>query len=202
MEPRNIAVVASEPMASKYQESGFPVQGFNLMLMTFSRSGKNPQKPASNDPHLTLKSVDESLYKDVLEYHNSVVKLSEREFQDVFLPLSSYVVAAVKNGTVVGCGGLQKMGRDFRLCPLLSETTEIAQYLLESLLGQIPKYSKVVIPVPEANRDLIEKMMNQNAFSMESEEVIKRFYSKRKVELDFDKIFAPWNLDSMYPPKC
>ncbi len=202
MQPRNIGLISTEVMAPKYMKSGFPIHAFDILSLCYIRHKEPAKGFHQDDPDLVLQTVDDSLQADVFQYQNSVVAMPECEFKNVFLKVSSQVTAAVNDGTVVGYGAIQKSGDDWRIAPLHSESKSAAKFLLHSLLSIVQKGSKVILHVLGSNRDFIHKVAKGNGLTLQSEITFKRLQSKRNVDLDIHKIFAVWNLDSIFPPNC
>ena len=139
------------------------------------------------------------MHEDIFLYQNSVVKVPKSEFYDVLLKVSSHVIAVIKEGAIVGYGAVKKFGENFRISPVHAETLEISEALLGYLASLIPDGFKAVVPVPDVNKQLVNQTMATSGFLDESDDVMKRLYSKRNVASPFHKITSIWNLDSIYP---
>ena len=203
LEPRNIALTSREPMTSKYLKGYFPFCGYAIRSLIFKRKAEQPSAARENQEKLpsdvTLKQVDTSMYTDVLKYQNSVVKTAEQEFNEVFQKVSSHMTVAIKDGgAVVGFGALQEMANHFRLTPLYAESEEIARKLIGHLLGQVTQGYTVLITIPLVQREFINNVFEASGFNLESEAFIDKIYSKRNVEISFEKLFSFWNIEAVY----
>ena len=201
MQHLNIGLTAGEPMTSKYLKTGFPVHGFNIHNANYRRESRIEATNLSDklDRSIKLEAVNDAMHEDIFLYQNSVMKVPKSEFYDIFLKVSSHVIAAIKDGAIVGYGALQETGENFRISPVHGETLEISGALLGYLVSLIPDGFKAVIPVPDVNKQFVNKTMEGSGFLEQSDDVMKRLYSKRNVVLPFHKIASIWNLDSIYP---
>ena len=203
LEPRNIALTSREPMTTKYMKGYFPIYGYAIRSLIFKRKPEVPSPGRENQekspPGVALKPVDASMYTDALKYQNSVLKTPEQEFREVFQKVSSHVTAAIKDGgALVGFGALQKYKDYFRLSPLYAESEEIARNLIGHLLAQVTQGYSVLITIPLVQREFITKVFEVNGFTLESEAFIDKIYSKRNVEINFEKLFSFWNIEGVY----
>ena len=146
-------------MASKYLKTGFPVHGFNIHNVTYRRESRTEATNLSDklDRSIKLQAVNVAMHEDSFLYQNSVIKVPKSEFYDIFLKVSSHVIAAIKDGAIVGYGALQKTGENFRISPVHAETLEISGALLGYLASLIPDRFKAVIPVPDVNKQNYEQ---------------------------------------------
>ena len=203
LEPRNIALTSREPMTTKYMKGYFPFYGYAIRSLIFKRKGEEPSPGRENrhksPPGVVLKPIDASMYTDVLKYQNSVVKTPVQQYKEVFQKVSSHVTAAIKDGgTVVGFGALQELADYFRLTPVYAENKEIARNLIGHLLVQVTHGYDVLITTPLVQRGFMIDVFEANGFTLESEAFIDKIYSKRNVEVNFEKLFSFWDIENVY----
>ena len=166
--------------------------------MVYKRGRGKPRDQPPEKLNFDLKPVEPSMHKDVFTYLNSVFKISEQDFYEVFLKVSSHLTAAIKDGVLVGFGALQEMADHVKITPLYAESKEIVEVLLKHLASQIPDDKTAVVPLPDVNRASVNQMMERSGYQIESEAFIDKIYTKRKVELNFEKVFSFWYFEAVY----
>ena len=202
LEPRNIAVTSREPMTSKYRKGYFPFYGYTIRRQFYKRklSDTSATEKIQENSEITLEAFKTPMHTQVMSYQNSILKTPEREFNEVFLKVSSHVTAAIKDGAVVGFGALQgRMLRNlYHLSPIYAENGQIASLLINHLLAQVPQEHHVMVCVPEEHQAFINDAFGANGFTLESEAFVDKVYSKSNLEINFEKVFCVSGISKLF----
>ncbi len=135
-----------------------------------------------------IKNLSEIPMKDLLAYDDQHFPVPRHVFVESWIKQPGGVaLGALNEGELVGYGVVRQCYLGYKIGPLFADSEKIADDLLRSLCGYVPRFEPVFIDTPKPNSaalDLVKRHQMQAVFET------VRMYTKEDPGLPMDRIFG------------
>ena len=190
----NIGLDGVAEQQANYQKSGFKLAYANIRFQgvkgkTLLSSITSPRYEGQvNQKNIQILPLSDLSFGQIAEYEKAFFPCERQEFLASWIGQeSSYSLAAVQDGNLIGYGVMRQCVEGYKLAPLFADTPHIAEHLLIALVEKIDDDAAFFLDVPECHQAglmLAKKMMMAPVFST------ARMYTKTAPVLPLGRIYG------------